>query len=64
MKTLADGNEVTARSYYFLLDWNEHDEKKFMFNTFNKMRLCDLTLPEYKKLWMTATTNELKLFDS
>jgi len=63
MKTLADGNEVTARSYYFLLDWNEHDEWKVMYNSFGKMRLCDLTLPEYKKLWMAATINETKLFD-
>lgn len=60
MKTLADGNEVTARSYYFLLDWNEQNKHELMFNSFGKSRLCDLTLPEYKKLWMAATTNELK----
>lgn len=60
MKTLADGNEVTARSYYFLLDWNERNSWIFIAESFGKERLCNLTLPEYKKLWMAATTNELK----
>ena len=61
MKTLSDNNEVTSRSYYFLLDWNEQDERHFINETFNKNRLCDLTLPEYKKLWKYAVTLEYEI---
>jgi hypothetical protein len=58
MKTLSDNKNVSARSYYFLLDWNEQDEKKFISNKFNKNRLCDLTIDEYMILWLNATTEE------
>jgi hypothetical protein len=56
MKTLADGKEVSASSYYFLLGWNEINERKFMNEKFNKNRLCDLNLDEYMILWLNATT--------
>jgi len=56
MKTLADGKEVSASSYYFLLDWNEINERKFMNEKFDKNRLCDLNLDEYMILWLNATT--------
>lgn len=59
MKTLADGFEVSARSYYYLLDWNEVNEWKFMVETFNKTKLKELTLSEYKILFSHATKTEL-----
>jgi hypothetical protein len=59
MKTLSDGTNVSARSYYFLLDWNELNNKQFIFVQFGKERLCDLTRPEYKTLFKHATTTEL-----
>ena len=33
MKTLSDGIEVSARSYYYMLDWNEVNEWGYMFKT-------------------------------
>ena len=61
MKTLADGGQVTERSYHFLLDWNETDKKEHIKTHFSKHRLCDLTLAEYKILWEYATGNEMNL---
>lgn len=58
MKTLSDGSIVTAKSYYFLLDWNEINEKKFIIDNYNKIRLCDLDREEYMILWLNATTDE------
>ena len=55
MKTLSDGTEVLARTYYYLLDWNETNNKEFMFTSFNKQRLCDLNIDEYKILFKHAT---------
>jgi len=55
MKTLAEGKEVPARGYYYLLDWNEVNEWEYMYKTFNKKRLCDLTILEYRQLFCYAT---------
>ena len=55
MKTLVDEKEVPARGYYYLLDWNEVNEWKYMYKTFNKKRLCDLTILEYRQLFCYAT---------
>jgi len=59
MKELSDGFEVSARSYYYLLDWNEVDEYKFITEKFNKIRLKDLILSEYKILFAHATQSDL-----
>lgn len=59
MKTLSDGFEVSARSYYYLLDWNEVDEYKFISTEFGKTRLKDLDRVEYKRLFNKATTSEM-----
>jgi hypothetical protein len=59
MKTLSDGYQVSSRSYYFLLEWNEFDDKKFIQNGFNKNSLSALTEFEYKVLFKFATENEL-----
>jgi len=58
MKELADGTKVSAMTYYFLLDWNDKDNKKFIAEKFEKQRLADLTIDEYMILWSNATTNE------
>ena len=60
MKTLADGTEVVARTYYYLLDWNEFDGWEFITWSFKKTRLCDLTIAEYKKLFEHATNSDNK----
>lgn len=56
MKTLADGIEIPARTYYYLLDFNERYAWKYMHETFNKQRLCDLTIEEYRGLFEHATS--------
>ena len=60
MKKLADGTKVSSMTYYFLLDWNDRNNKKFIAEQFKKHRLIDLTRVEYKKLWLHATTLEYK----
>lgn len=60
MKKLSDDKEVPARGYYYLLDWNERNEWKYISQTFGKTRLCDLTLFEYKMLFKHATTEDYK----
>jgi len=60
MKKLADGTEVTSRSYYFLLDFNDRDNWKTIQEKFSKMKLHELTREEYKTLFSHATQQELK----
>ena len=60
MKTLSDGIEVSARSYYFLLDWNESNCWKYMYDNFQCKRLCDLNIVQYKQLFERAVMYELK----
>ena len=59
MKTLSDGYEVSDRSYYFLLDWNDENNWKFIGETFYKTKLKDLTIDEYEKLFEYATNFDL-----
>jgi hypothetical protein len=58
MKTLFDGTEVTARTYYYLLDFNDRYNWEYIINTFNKKKLSDLTIKEYKQLFHYATNND------
>ena len=60
MKTLADGTQVSSRSYYYLLDWNEIDNWNFMATNFGKEKLRELDIEEYKKLWIHAVNVEYK----
>lgn len=62
MKTLFDGTQVSSRSYYYLLDWNEQNEWYYMAMNFNKNSLKDLTILEYLELFQYATENELESF--
>lgn len=56
MKTLADGVEVSSRTWYYLLDFNDRTGWEFMMKEFHKMRIMDLTIEEYIKLWVHATS--------
>jgi hypothetical protein len=63
MKKLADGVDVPDAGYYFLLDWNDVDQKKFINKKFDKNRLCDLNISEYFTLFnhvACATLDELR----
>lgn len=58
MKTLSDGTEVSARSYYFMLDWNEQNEHEYLWKTFQKIKLSELTFEEYHQAFIHATQRE------
>jgi len=60
MKKLADGNEVSDRTYHYLLDFNECDQKDYLVNKFRKERLCDLNVAEYWELFQYATQTDNK----
>jgi hypothetical protein len=59
MKELADGTRVPSRTYYYLLEWNEFDNKEFIVKNFAKQRLCDLNRIEFKRLLHKALTYDL-----
>jgi hypothetical protein len=63
MKTLSDNTLVVARTYHYLLDWNESNCKVYINEMFDKNRLCDLNIDEYKQLFEYATKNEFKTTD-
>lgn len=58
MKKLINGNEVSSRTYYYLLEFNDKDNWKFMVTNFNKMKLHELNLDEYRQLFEYATKND------
>lgn len=60
MKELADGTLVTSRGYYFLLDWNDNNEKKLMYGLYGLSRLCDSNINQYIYLMEKAMESELK----
>lgn len=60
MKKLIDNTLVSARSYYYLLDWNDRDNKIFMSDTFGKQKLMELNKTEYSILFEHVTKLELK----
>lgn len=63
MKTLKDGTRVSSRTYYYLLDFNDdYENGRVMKELFNKDRLCDLTIDEYKKLFEIASKVDYELF--
>ena len=62
MKTLADGNNVSSDSYYYLLSKNENDEWNTISKLFGKSMLNSLTLQEYIVLFTHFTDLEIKNF--
>ena len=61
MKTLADGTQVSSRSYYFLLDYNDRNNWAVMHNLYGVMKLHELTHHQYLYLFKQAIAAELKL---
>lgn len=59
MKTI-DNVDVMARSYHFLLDWNEKNNWEYIHQQYNKGSLKDLTFEEYKQLFGYATQCDFK----
>ena len=59
MKTLADGTQVSSRGFYFLLDWNDRNDKKIISDLYGVMRLHELKKHQYLYLMEKAMTDEL-----
>ena len=64
MKELKNGERVTSRSYYFLLDFNDRDSWKTLNDNFGVMKLHDLNKEQYIRLFEMAVEAELKLLKS
>jgi DNA phosphorothioation-dependent restriction protein DptG len=62
MKSLENGYQVTSRSYYYLLDWNEANSWRYMADNFGKEELKELTKEEYIQLFKHAVSLETKQF--
>lgn len=60
MKELNDGTLVTSRSYYFLLDWNDSNNFRYIVNVIGKPKLHLLNFNEYKNMFEFAAKHELK----
>jgi hypothetical protein len=60
MKKLADGTEVIARAYYYLLDFNDADEWKTISFLYGKNKLNELTNSQFWNLLYVATTHDIK----
>ena len=58
MKTLIDGTNVSSRSYYYLLDFNDYDNWEQISSRFGVMKLHELSMSEYKELFYYAIRQE------
>ena len=64
MKELSNGTQVSSRSYYFLLDFNDRDSWKTIGEEFNTYKLHELNKEQYIRLFEIAVEKELKLLKS
>lgn len=60
MKQLSDNTFVPSRMYYYLLDWNEENCKKYITHQFSKDKLCDLNKKEFYDLFTHAISIDIK----
>lgn len=59
MKTFSCGTQIHKSLYYFVLDFNDRDEKVTISNLFGKYRLQDLTYEEFKIVYRIACESQL-----
>jgi len=64
MKELSDGTQVSSRSYYYLLDFNDRDSWKTLMEEFGVRRLHDLNIEQYIRLFEIASEKELETLKS
>jgi hypothetical protein len=62
MKQTSDGREVPSRIYYFLLEFNERDERTILNEVFKVDRLKDLDYDSFWELFKLASEKELTTF--
>lgn len=61
MKELADGTQVTSRSFYFLLDWNDRNSWQVMHGLYGQIKLSKLSKHQYVYLFEKAMASELQV---
>ena len=59
MKELADGTQVVARMYYYLLDFNDITRWEYIRNVLQKNALRELNKAEFMQLFQHATNVDL-----
>jgi len=62
MKELADGTQVVARMYYYLLDFNDLTNWSFMRLELKKNALRELNKSEFMRLFKHATNFDLEKY--
>jgi len=62
MKELADGTQVVARMYYYLLDFNDLTSWEYIRNVLQKNALRELNKAEFMQLFQHATTVDLERY--
>jgi hypothetical protein len=62
MKQTSDGKEVPSDVYYYLLSFNDRDEKKILNETFGVGSLKDLDFDNFWKLFKIATETDLSTY--
>jgi len=60
MKETLDYKTVPDRVYHYLLDWNETNKRKAIFEMFGLIRLCDLTKAQILELFKVATKHDIE----
>ena len=62
MKELADGTQVVARMYYYLLDFNDLTNWSYMRLELKKNALKELNKAEFMQLFKHATNVDLEKY--
>lgn len=61
MKRLFDGNEVAARTYYYLLDYMDRRfDQQPLWHHCQKDRLMDTTISEYLSFFKKAVDEDIE----
>ena len=64
MKTLIDGTVVSARSFYFILDFNDRNNWEIMQGLYGERKLHQLNKQQYTYLFETAIISDLRKLKS
>ena len=63
MKELSDGTQVVARMYYYLLDFNEMTNWRYIREALHKNALNELNKAEFLQLFQHATSVDFEFYN-
>ena len=64
MKELSNKERVPSRIYYYLLEWNEKDNKQYMSEVIKKDRLYDCNKHQIYELFFHASKTDISIYNS